>query len=442
MKASRYTFLFPVDGEKRLAYNALTNGLALVDEACADCLASFTEEKFLRLPEETQRQLQRGGFVLADELDERDVVRVRYRMQQFATSHVGLTIAPTLACNLACRYCFESNFKGFMSEETKNAVVRFAGELLDGGAKALGVTWYGGEPLLALDTIEALTKAFLKLCEEKHASYEASIITNGTLLTEEVAERLVAAKVSSAQVTLDGPPEVHNQRRPFRSGGPSFAQIVANLERAISFLPVSLRVNVDRNNAEQALAFVENLMAQPWFDPERISVHFGYVRKYTPSCGCGLDEMLQPSEFWQLQEALGARLVARGLAQPLYPDLVSGCTATTASGFVIGPEGELYRCWNHVGDPQAVVGTVFDGAVNHPLYVQYLVAGFDQDPECLECRFLPICAGGCVDVRLKAAKGLLPGKDCSGWRYYLERQLSSYYRWWWQQRQDQASHEA
>lgn len=442
MKASRYTFLFSVDGEKRLAYNALTNGLALVDEACADCLASFSEEKFVSLPEETQRQLQRGGFVLPDELDERDVVRVRYRMHQYATGHIGLTIGPTLACNLACRYCFESSFKGFMSDETQSAVVRFASELIEAGAKALDVTWYGGEPLLGLDTIEALSQAFLSLTEEKQASYQASIITNGTLLTEEVAHRLVAAKVSSAQVTLDGPPEVHDQRRPFRSGGPSYAKIVANLQEAIKLLPISLRVNVDRHNAEQALVFVENLMAESWFDAERVQVHFGYVRKYTPSCGCGLDEMLKPSEFWALQEELGKRLVARGLAQPLYPDLASGCTATSVSSFVIGPQGELYRCWNHVGDRKAIVGTVFDSAINHPLYVQYLVAGFEEDPECLECRFLPICAGGCVDVRVKASKGLLPSKDCSGWRYYLERQLVSYYRWWWQERQKEKAHEA
>ncbi len=442
MKASRYTFLFSVDGEKRLAYNALTNGLALVDEACADCLENFSEEKFWSLPEATRCQLQRGGFVIADELDERDVVRVRYRMQQYATSHIGLTIAPTLACNLACRYCFESSFTGFMSDETKNAVVRFAGELMQGGAKLLSVTWYGGEPLLALDTIEALSQGFLRVTEEKHVSYEASIITNGTLLTEEVAQRLLAAKVSSAQVTLDGPPDVHDQRRPLRSGKGSYARIVANLERVAKILPISLRVNVDQHNAEHALDFVETLMAEPWFDPQCVGVHFGYVRKYTPSCGCGLDEMLKPSAFWQMQEALGQKLVARGLSQPLYPELASGCTATAACSFVVGPQGELYRCWNHVGDAKAVVGTVFDAAVNHPLYVQYLVAGFDQDPECLQCRFLPLCAGGCVDVRVKASQGLLPSKDCSGWRYYLERQLASYYRWWWQEQQRETPHEA
>lgn len=442
MKLSRYNFLFSVDGETQLAYNALTNGLAMVDTACARCLQDFSEETFFSLPEKTQRELQRGGFVIPDEMDEVDVVRVRYRFQQYACSNVGLTIAPTLACNLACRYCFESSFKGFMSEETRNAVVRFAGELMEGGAKALGVTWYGGEPLLALDTIEALSHAFLSLTEKRHASYGASIITNGTLLTEEVAQRLVAAKVSSAQVTLDGPPEVHDQRRPFRSGGPSYAKIVANLERIVKILPISLRVNLDRHNAHKALTFVEKLMNESWFDPERIDVHFGYVRKYTPSCGCKLEEMLQPSEFWQLQEELGQRLVARGLAQPLYPELGSGCTATSVSSFVIGPQGEMYRCWNHVGDRKAIVGTVFDASINHPLYFQYLVAGFEQDPECLQCRFLPICAGGCVDVRIKAARGLLPGKDCSRWRFYLEKQLASYYRWWWQQRQEEKSHEA
>ncbi|MFN3412820.1 MAG: radical SAM protein [Thermoanaerobaculum sp.] len=442
MKLSRYNFIFATDNGRALAYNALSNGLAVVGEDVAELFENFSVERFYALDSGLQRQLQRGGFVVPNDLDERDVVLLRYRAGQYQGTSVGLTIVPTLTCNLACKYCFESCFRGTMTQETQEAVARFAGTLLPERGGALGVTWYGGEPLLALEVIAELSVKLQAVCNERQARYDAGIITNGTLLTREVARRLRELHVSSAQVTLDGPPEVHDARRPYRSGGGSFSRIVQNLAQVVAELPVSLRINVDRNNAVEVLSFVDWLVNQDWFDSERLTVHLGYVRKYTPACGCALEEMLKPTEFFELTEKLAGALVERGLFQPPYPDLATGCTATSARSFVVGPEGELYRCWNHVGDPQMRVGTVFEDLKPHPLYLGYLFAGFEADDECMQCKFLPLCAGGCVDVRIKAAKGLLPGKDCSGWRYYLERQLASYYRWWWQERQKETAHEA
>ncbi|MGC8915987.1 MAG: radical SAM protein [Thermoanaerobaculum sp.] len=441
MKVSRYNFFIHLDNDCILAYNALTNGFAVVDRRCADLLAGFSEEKLADLEPQVQGELIRGGFIVGDEVDERDVVRVRMRAQQYEAGALALTVAPTLSCNLACRYCFESCFRGVMSDTTQEALAEFAARLLPPRGGALAVTWYGGEPLLALSVILGLTEKLRAVCGARQATYEASVITNGTLLSREVAQQLLAVGVTHAQVTLDGPPEVHDQRRPFRSGGGSFRRIVENLAQAVELLPISLRINVDRHNAEKALEFVEWLFQQPWFARERIGVHFGYVRKYTPSCGCGLEEMLKPEDFFALSERLSNALVEKGLAAPPYPELAGGCTATSANSFVIGPEGELYRCWNHVGDPKMVVGTVFDEVKPHPLYLKYLLASFEEDPECLECQFLPLCAGGCVDLRIKAQQGAFPHKDCSQWRYSLQRRLEAYYRWWWQNQGQDARRE-
>jgi uncharacterized protein len=438
MKLSRYTFLFPLENGHHLAYNALTNGLAVVEGEAAAVLLNFSPQAFAQLPVELQQELRRGGFVVPQELREEEVVRLRYRAEQYASEAVGLTICPTLACNLACTYCFESCFRGFMDEPTQQAVAQFAQQLLPQRGGSLHVTWYGGEPLLALDVIENLTNKLQEACQSSQASYEASIITNGTLLTAEVAARLQALHITHAQVTLDGPPEVHDQRRPFRSGGPSFARILENLQQAVSILPIALRVNVDRSNGARALEFVRWLLQQSWFAPEKVSVHFGYVRKYTPSCGCSLEDMLQPAEFFALNEELSELLVEAGYAPPL-PELAGGCTATQAKCFVIGPRGELYRCWNHVGEEKLVVGNVAAPLLPSPVFLRYMLAGFEEDEECLACKFLPICAGGCVDVRLKAQDGLLPGKDCSRFRYSLEQRLRAYYQWWWQQRAPSAS---
>jgi len=431
IKASRYNFYLPLDrGERCAVYNALTGGFAIVEGSAKALLERASTDQITVEDSHDLRELRRGGFLAAADLDERDVLEVLWRRTQADMRSVGLTITPTLACNLACTYCYESNFQGKMTKKVADRVVDFVEGFFEQGSRQLGVTWYGGEPLLALDVMEYLSRRLRALVKRHRGRYRASIITNGTRLTEETVQKLVAMDISFAQVTLDGPPTVHDARRPFRSGGGSFEQILQGLPHLVACMPVSLRVNVDRGNKAEALAFADWLRGQPWFDPQRVFVNFGYVRKLTPSCGCSLEEILEPGEYWQLVEELETHSAAQSAAPPAHPTLATGCTATSLASFVIGPQGELYRCWNHVGDPEKVVGRLGEVETPSPLAIRYLLDGCANDPECRDCKVLPLCAGGCVEIRIQARQGLVPRKDCSRWRYALERQLMRYLTWW------------
>jgi len=427
MKPSRYNFFFEGRDGSILAYNALRNGLAVVDANLKAAVEQLEPGRTPHVDAETLTELKRGGFVIPDELDELDVLRIRRHVQQYGDNWLGLTIAPTINCNLACKYCFENPTKGVMSEEVQDKVVELAQKAIEGGMRGVSVTWYGGEPLLCMRVIERLSGKLIELCEEKKVGYTADIITNGTLLGREVAEKLKDLKVTSAQVTLDGPRETHDQRRPYRSGAGSFDTIVSRLEESAGILPVALRVNVDRANVEEARRFYETLSSYPWFDPKVFSVYFGYVRAFSASCRCSEEECLLQGEFWDREYELQEHLVDLGVTAPSYPDISSGCGATSISAYVIGPEGELYKCWNHLGNLNQVVGNVAEPIDFGPLYIRYLSESFENDPECLECRYLPICMGGCVDVRIKAKLGQMPEKDCARWKFYLGRQLELYY---------------
>jgi len=71
---------------------------------------------------------------------------------------------------------------------------------------------------------------------------------------------------------------------------------------------------------------------------------------------------------------------------------LAGCSATNRNGFVIGPEGELYKCWDNVGVKDMAVGNLLDLHVDTNLLAKYMV-GVEQldDPACLDCFYLPIC---------------------------------------------------
>jgi uncharacterized protein len=79
-----------------------------------------------------------------------------------------------------------------------------------------------------------------------------------------------------------------------------------------------------------------------------------------------------------------------------------GCTADHSNGFIVGPKGELYKCWVDVGKTDRVIGHINDEKINLSLVSEYVV-GTDMynDQKCLSCFLFPVCDGGCPLIRLE-----------------------------------------
>lgn len=88
-----------------------------------------------------------------------------------------------------------------------------------------------------------------------------------------------------------------------------------------------------------------------------------------------------------------------------YPKLTykRTCTATHPNAHIIGPEGEIYRCWNDVSDKTKVVGNINSSEIqNQILYFRYLQSlAWYNDSECNSCSLLPICSGKCAWYAMK-----------------------------------------
>lgn len=284
-----------------------------------------------------------------------------------------------------------------------------------------------------MDVIERLSNEFIAICQEKKIGYGASMITNGTLLNTKTIETLKKCHVNSLQITIDGQKEIHDERRPFksRSGESSYDRIMANLRDIAGLLLINLRINLDVANKDDALDFVKRLKAQEWFakclQDMTIIPYYGYIRKLSSSCKCSTEEMLKPDDFWEKDLQLKNFFYENFKDYEFYPNMATGCTATVLNSYVVDPRGNLYKCWSHLGNKEKIVGTIFDPLQITPLALDYLTESFENDPECKACRFLPLCMGGCVDIRVKVKNGQSQFKDCVAWKYYLEESLKSYY---------------
>ena len=105
------------------------------------------------------------------------------------------------------------------------------------------------------------------------------------------------------------------------------------------------------------------------------------------------------------------------------------CVLTKRNAFVVGPDGELYKCWDDVGIREKIVGSLdrFDNW-NMGLIAEGMTGcSFLDDPECRECFFFPICNGGCHRIRQKNLHSAEKQSSCSYFNGNLENLLELFY---------------
>lgn len=151
------------------------------------------------------------------------------------------TLSLTHRCNLACRYCYAGQvFKRDMPLATARKAVDFVIRITPPGAK-VEFNFFGGEPFLCFDQMQAITAYIRERTEATGHPVRLSITTNGTLLTQPMLDFLHTEAVDLC-ISLDGPAQVHDLNRPYANGRSSFADVVANLQKALAQLS-SVQVN-------------------------------------------------------------------------------------------------------------------------------------------------------------------------------------------------------
>lgn len=111
-------------------------------------------------------------------------------------------LALTYDCNNSCLHCYSQSPKG-MKELTTDEWKEVLRILRDLGVPQ--VTFTGGEPTLRRDLVELVAEA-------QRLGIVSGVVTNGTLLSEELSESLAGAGLDYIQITLESSdPEVHER---------------------------------------------------------------------------------------------------------------------------------------------------------------------------------------------------------------------------------------
>lgn len=359
----------------------------LLDELDDKLIELFISNKIMVKPDEDNDFLLEHHFTT-------DII-------SYSNRRLGLVVAPTIGCNFDCPYCFEPGKKSYtMTEEIIDDLILFIKKHKE--ANLLDLVWYGGEPLLAFKKIQTILRRIRDEVPIKLGNHD--IITNGYYFTPQVIEFFKEFPLDTIQITFDGGRERHNNlRKQKKTGEPTYDHIIENIDRIVDELPgtqIHLRINIEKSNVND---FIEGkkFFEKRWKNKDLI-VYPGILRidnEDGTAIACSAMNKWESANFlYDINE--------KGVFKTdIYPKirLAKNCCATRLNSYIVGPRGEIYKCWNDVSDDNKIVGYINQEKLTNPkLLYRYLVGSkWYANSECKECFFLPICNGNCAWYALK-----------------------------------------
>lgn len=359
--------------------------------------------------------LRDKGFVVKDDEDLM-TYKFYYLSRIFDNRNIRLSVATTMSCNLRCPYCFEEGNKSpeFMHDDVADSIVEY---LVSKKAHNINITWFGGEPLMNFKEIERISNSLKK----NDVRYAASIITNGTLFTRGMIEKLDEYSIKSVQITLDGKQSQHDKKRFFVNGKGTYAKILENVSLLLRFskVHVLLKVNLDKTNVSSYIELRDNInsLYPDYVKAGRLGILHNYVQNRTEFKGCDtcLSEEEYFDKFYEPQYAIN-----------YLTNIAAPCPLRSCSDFAIGPDGSIYKCLEFLGNKDKAIGNMLTHNINIRKQASHALS-YDpfNDEECCNCEIFPLCGGGCPIDRERASKEKKPN-NCSVIKERIKQIIADY----------------
>ncbi len=310
-------------------------------------------------------------------------------------------------CNLRCSYCFASTgdfgmTRGIMSPEVGKKAVDY---LLArcGSRNNLEIDFFGGEPLMAFETVKAVVDYARETAPNKR--FRFTITTNGLLLNDEI-NAYINENMDNVVLSLDGREAVNDFHRKTVSGQGSYRHIVPKYKALIKdrdkdyFIRGTFTAkNLDFVSDIEAMdkEGFENLSLEPVvlgndnplaIKPEHLPFLFNEYERLT-------EKVLKGTDFSFFHFAVD---LEQG---PCIYKRVRGCGAGYEYA-AITPQGDVYPCHQFVGLENYKLGSVLDGSFDEEKSKYFGSLNIDTKSECKLCWARFYCSGGCHASNLTA----------------------------------------
>ena len=395
----------PCDASHWLICNPVDTGkIVVIDEEAFAFLGNF------RVPTTVQELIARQDLSMAPlltavlvflnlgflcDLDQTPIV---YSEQSEATT-LSAWLHITNACNLRCHYCYVSKSTDHMEQETSrravDAVIRSA---VRHAYEGVHLKYAGGEAALQMPQVIATHDYALRLAQEHHLRLSASLLSNGTIMTQRMIEQLKERHIH-VMISLDGIGATHDQQRPYINGAKgSFTMVDRTISRLlVNNLRPSINVTVSQRNITALPTLLSYILER--------DLHFTLSYYRENDCSASQTD-LQFSEsqmidgmraaFTYIEEHLPRRRIVDSLIDK--GDMRAAHHYTCGIGrnyLVINQRGEVAKC--HADITRRVTTILADDPLQEIRSERTGMQAIDVDHKegCRTCTWRYWCGGGC-----------------------------------------------
>jgi uncharacterized protein len=338
------------------------------------------------------------GIIEDSDLDIPGILLLKNREEVFSNEIFDLTINLTLKCNFTCWYCFETHPNITMNKNIQDSVVKFVARLIqERRITKLRVNWFGGEPMLTINSaFKNLAGRINDLCEKSNVTLIGTLTTNGSLLNNESISFFKEHNIKSFQITLDGNKELHNKVRYNKKETNSYDTIVANickLVREIPSISLYLRINYKREYLTRSVDIIDSFPVEL---RDKIIVSLTNIiqeKDYK------IESQIKEYNVSRIFKEAGFKIFRRSNISTLYHT----CYAELYNQAIINSNGHIFKCSTCDFANEEGEGTLSENGEiiwnENALAKRISKATFDNK-KCLRCIYLPICRGGCSQHKI------------------------------------------
>lgn len=386
-------------------YHTDTGSIIYVDAKKEENLNDILNDpNTININKKLKNILIESGFIVPEDYDEYQQVQYKILNRNYdKAGYLELTIMPTEQCNFRCIYCYEKFKKPTMNSFYQEAIINYVKrEIVN--RKGLKLSWFGGEPLLAMSVIEYLSKELIKICEENKKPFHATITTNGYLLDLATFEKLRKLRINHFQVTLDGFSITHDKQRVLINGKPTFSKIFENLcnirDHAKGRIwSVSLRTNVTKTMLTYLSEYIE-LIQKNFNNDRRFTI---MIRKMWTNGTDGAENIYcENDDFYDFIASCATADYT--ISQDYF--LTHGqnfiCYAAKPYAFVIGSDGSLYKCTVAMEDENNQIGIINENGIfqfDQNKLAKWTIPKIEKLSHCSSCSFFAACGGNSCPLR-------------------------------------------
>lgn len=310
-------------------------------------------------------------------------------------------------CNLRCRYCFADegayhSERELMSEQTAKKAVDF---LLknSGNRKVLEVDFFGGEPLMCLQTIKNVVAYAREEGAKLGKKFLFTTTTNALLLDDDAID-FFNREMENVVLSLDGRKEVHDAIRKTKNGKGSFDLVIENVKKFVrsrgdksyyvrgTFTAKNLDFSkdviflaengFDSISMEPVVTDIDDLAIKDEHIPAVLDEYENLCEKYLDKYKNG-----EGFNFFHFNVDLEGGVCLQ--------KKVSACGAGNEY-FSVVPNGDIYPCHQFAGDKDFLMGNVYDGVLDGKIREKFAASCLFTREECGDCFAKFICSGGCA----------------------------------------------